>query len=1497
MPAADETRYDLKRLHKAFALASIVLLAATIWLLVEDHHREWKGFQRKTNNIELRIADWRKYEHETEEATQERQHLQEQLAAAQTEGLDMALVGQFRTSVADEATRRGVSFDFTGFDRERDRLKDALSQSPGDDKSAADGSAAVRRARRSMLKRIQEIAAKADFRETNKLDEHRAKSVELEAAKARVGLAVRDRASKTVLNRRQQAVDRLKEELREVALEYQTLDEHQTALQQILEKLTAEEEAARKALADNRAVLDRLEATMTERRSTYVNRDHGFPLPGKRLLEMPIFEAFNSPLKIENLWSEGLTQDYNFREVRRFDRCTTCHQGIQKSSPGSVDQPAYPVVSLLRFSMHVVTEGAEEESRNESDLSPGRFVNEIFGLQIAAEGLIDANDVTVSYVRPQSLAAQAEVVTEPPTPKASDEILDGLLARGATKGPPEAQLGLQMGDVLVEIDNEPAVGPQQAVEQLVDAWADAKRLKSEGKEDEIVPITLTIRRGLPHPYASHPRLDLYVGSLSPHKMSDFACTVCHEGQGSATEFKWASHTPDSEADRKEWRKKFGWFDNRDWLYPMYPQRFAESVCLKCHHDAAELLPSERYQDEVAPKLTRGYNLVRMYGCFGCHEINGYEGDKRIGPDMRVEPNTLAAALHDTGHPGRLRKPGPSLKFIGHKTRGVFLYDWIRDPRHFRPDTRMPRAFGLWRHLKHDKSRELAEEYEPVELQGIVAFLEDRTEDFSYLEEPADVADSTTEEKAARGKSLFQTQGCLVCHEHKDFPNAAAFRDEGEIVLGPDLSAIGDVLKDAAGRRWLYTWIKQPALYDSRSVMPDMDLKPIEQRDQQGNLVARTDPVEDMVEYLLQSSTAGYEPEVASPVDLEVLDDLVLEHLTDAFHELKARGYVRKGIPERLRASLKTAETELVVADADFDNDTLLAQEQKLRYVGRKSILKYGCFGCHDIPDFEDAKSIGTGLADWGSKDTDQLAFEHVAEYLQHEATSHAEKESDVAASQPASGPRETPSDFYMRQILSGNRTGFVYQKLTEPRSFDYHKVENKGYNERLRMPQFPFSIDQREAIMTFVLGLVARPPTEKYVYRPDPRRKAIIEGRVLLEKYRCGACHTLQAEKWHLAYPPGSFEEQWRKPNFPFADHQFTTAELDASAAVDRHGMLHATLVGMPLIADNGKPMVLDDYEEVLFEDEEYDPRLLMYAFQLWKPVALEGQGYEVGETPLSVLAPWIAEKEPSDGGFLTKYLLPRVVAAEKAVTPNASGSQAWGWLPPPLMGLGEKARADWLHDYLLDPEPIRPAAVLNMPRFTLSTDEATTLANYFAAVDRVDYPHQFTEQRRSTHLADAEMRYQSRLKELSTPDTALSGNRLDDAMRLTTDKNYCVTCHIIGDFDPQTNDLAKGPDLAVIYKRVRPDYLRKWIAKPVSIRPYTGMPVNIPFDSTKEHLGGVDQSLYHGTSVEQLDAIVDLLLNFDEYAKRHSLVAPLVKTATSTSEDGGEAAPVDDGS
>ena len=165
--------------------------------------------------------------------------------------------------------------------------------------------------------------------------------------------------------------------------------------------------------------------------------------------------------------------------------------------------------------------------------------------------MLHDNDVTVSVVRPESPAA---------------------LAR------------LQVGDVITNIGDVKILDRLMALGYLVD------------NVDLGKPLALTIRRGLPNPFISHPRLDLFVGSLSPHKMAEIGCTICHEGQGSATDFKYASHTPSDPRQADDWKRDHGWYNNHHWIFPMNPQRFAESSCLKCHHEVVELEKSERFPD-------------------------------------------------------------------------------------------------------------------------------------------------------------------------------------------------------------------------------------------------------------------------------------------------------------------------------------------------------------------------------------------------------------------------------------------------------------------------------------------------------------------------------------------------------------------------------------------------------------------------------------------------------------------------------------------------------------------------------------------------------------------------------------------------------------------------------------------------------------------------------------------------------------------------------------
>jgi hypothetical protein len=117
---------------------------------------------------------------------------------------------------------------------------------------------------------------------------------------------------------------------------------------------------------------------------------------------------------------------------------------------------------------------------------------------------------------------------------------------------------------------------------------------------------------------------------------------------------------------------------------------------------------------------------------------------------------------------------------------------------------------------------------------------------------------------------------------------------------------------------------------------------------------------------------------------------------------------------------------------------------------------------------------------------------------------------------------------------------------------------------------------------------------------------------------------------------------------------------------------------------------------------------------------------------------------------------------------------------------------------------------------------------------------------------------------------------RLDDAMKIVVNGNFCVKCHLVADYDPPGSNRAKAPQLAEVYRRLRPEFVRDWIANPKMILPYTSMPVNIPYQDPPAILG----QLYHGTNVEQIDALTDLLMNFDEYARQNTRIADRVQPA-----------------
>src|SRR2546426_1111917 len=93
---------------------------------------------------------------------------------------------------------------------------------------------------------------------------------------------------------------------------------------------------------------------------------------------------------------------------------------------------------------------------------------------------------------------------------------------------------------------------------------------------------------VPQPFKTHPNLDLYLSSASPHPLETFGCTTCHAGLDRATSFQNAAHMPHSEEQRKEWQKKYKWHEEEFIVTPMLPMNNIEAGCYKCHNASPEV---------------------------------------------------------------------------------------------------------------------------------------------------------------------------------------------------------------------------------------------------------------------------------------------------------------------------------------------------------------------------------------------------------------------------------------------------------------------------------------------------------------------------------------------------------------------------------------------------------------------------------------------------------------------------------------------------------------------------------------------------------------------------------------------------------------------------------------------------------------------------------------------------------------------------------------------
>ena len=392
------------------------------------------------------------------------------------------------------------------------------------------------------------------------------------------------------------------------------------------------------------------------------------------------------------------------------------------------------------------------------------------------------------------------------------------------------------------------------------------------------------------------------------------------------------------------------------------------------------------------------------------------------------------------------------------------------------------------------------------------------------------------------------------------------------------------------------------------------------------------------------------------------------------------------------------------------------------------------------------------------------------------------------------------------------------------------------------MGQFSFSGDQREAIVTFLLGLVADPPAPRYVHAPDRRGSALIEGCKVLDRYGCAECHALRMEHWSFSYDPSSWYGAAAAAADDFLQPTFTEDEIARSLRRDRRGWGHAEVVGEGRV-DRSGALIVD-------EDDEGNP---LYIFSLWEPALINGEVWPVSGAQVPISAPQITARHAGWGGAFARLLYPRVAAEA-----GAAWMEAWGRVPPPLVGeAGEPSPAGFTTTCCRRRRS-GPRWTMRMPRFQFSPDEAAALVDYFALAGGVDFPYAAGPENLPRDGVDArEFLPGSRRcgsSSIGRPSEVPPHRRLQSG----------------GDADDSRSRSAQ------VGRRIRPEYLRRWLADPRSILPYTGMPVNFPPNGAP-----LGQDLMPATSRDQLEAVADLLLHYDAYLQSRAPIRTLMEKAS----------------
>jgi cytochrome c2 len=402
-------------------------------------------------------------------------------------------------------------------------------------------------------------------------------------------------------------------------------------------------------------------------------------------------------------------------------------------------------------------------------------------------------------------------------------------------------------------------------------------------------------------------------------------------------------------------------------------------------------------------------------CFKCHSgESAIKGAEKLNLGLNLIERAGCYNCHTIEKYQDWPKSGPDLTQIASKLPKRFAYRWIEAPHEFRHNTWMPDFFNL-----SNNSDEASRKRSQQEIHTIVHYLYANSKPYNLTPLPV-------EGNAQKGEELVKSVGCLACHQIKpDKEDRPLSREQLMKEHGPNLIGLGS----KTSKEWLYAWLKNPQSYHAQTRMPNLRLS-----DQEAA---------DITEFLYADENQKFNNKSTPEIDPVILDQIALDFLKKVEHEKSAQSKISQ-----------------------------MTTDEKLLLAGEKLIGHYGCYACHDIKGFENAKPIGADLTEVGNKPVNKFDFGFI--HIEH------------------------------------SKEAWFKQKLLDPRIYDQDKI--KEPNDKLIMPNFRFSQEEASAITTALLGFVKNNTVTNKIKPRTPENLMIEEGQKIVRQFNCQGCHIMENE-------------------------------------------------------------------------------------------------------------------------------------------------------------------------------------------------------------------------------------------------------------------------------------------------------------------------------------------------------------------------------------------------